>query len=145
MLELCWKAGIPLRGIMHDMSKFSPVELREAWKYADGEKSLRENCMDAKGFSEAWLHHKGHNPHHPEYWIDRETNEPKDMPDIYIAEMLLDWAGMGIKFGDTAYEYYMKERDNKPLSENTKKKIVEIKSPYISFEIFKEYIVPKIS
>lgn len=106
MLELCWKAGIPLRGIMHDMSKFSPVELREAWQYADGEKSLRENCMDVKGFSEAWLHHKGHNPHHPEYWIDNlnGTPTPQIMDRDSAKEMICDWIAAGMAY-DKYWDY----------------------------------------
>ena len=109
--------------LVHDDTKYSEEEFEgyRQWFYPCSDEEKNKELFD-----KAWEHHYLNNPHHPEYWCDRETNEPTDMPDIYIAEMLLDWAGMGIKFGDTAYEYYMKTRDTKPLSENTKKKIDRI-------------------
>ena len=102
VLELCWKAGIPFRGIMHDMSKLSYTELKEAWKYADGKNSLLVSCKEIKGFSEAWLHHKGHNKHHPEYWIDNlnDTPTPQIMDRDSTKEMICDWIAAGMAYND---------------------------------------------
>ena len=50
------------------------------------------------------------------------------MPALYIAEMLLDWEAMSMKFNGSTYDYYIKNRDKKPFSENTKQildKVVE--------------------
>ena len=48
-----------------------------------------------KGYSSAWLHHKGRNKHHYEYWIDYSLEGPNllagmKMPVRYVVEMFLD-------------------------------------------------------
>ena len=48
-----------------------------------------------KGFSSAWLHHKGRNKHHYEYWIDYGLDGSPEltgmkMPVRYVVEMFLD-------------------------------------------------------
>ena len=64
------ECGIPFRGLCHDLSKFSPIELFNSAKYYTGNRSPIDNEKDERGYSYAWLHHRGHNPHHWEYWID---------------------------------------------------------------------------
>lgn len=98
----------------HDKSKFSEEEFNAYRNYfhpCSGEEK------DEEAFNKAWEHHYSNNPHHPEYWY----NQGKDMPPVYIAEMLLDWQAMKMKFGGNNYDYYMKTRDKKPFSENTRK------------------------
>lgn len=68
--KYCFMAGIPIRGILHDMSKFSPTEFIESVKYYQGTRSPIEACKEANGYSKAWLHHKGRNSHHYEYYQD---------------------------------------------------------------------------
>ena len=68
------KCGIPWRGFIHDMSKFSPIEFWTNVRYAKPGISPIEVQKKEVGFSKAWLHHKGHNPHHYEYWMDRFDN-----------------------------------------------------------------------
>ena len=42
----------------------------------------------------AWMHHKGRNKHHYEFWVDynleTKRNEPVEMPYNYVAEMFCD-------------------------------------------------------
>lgn len=108
---------------MHDESKYSDEEYnayRRKFFPCSFEKA------NPKDFEMAWHHHLSSNPHHPEYWTYVDDNkEPRilDMPDIYIAEMLLDWQAMSMKFNNTIREYYEKNRDSKPISDDTKKKI----------------------
>ncbi len=64
------KAGIPFRGLVHDLSKYSPTEFIESVKYYDGHKSPIHFARKDLGYSKAWLHHKGRNKHHYEYWED---------------------------------------------------------------------------
>lgn len=101
----------------HDESKYTDAEF-------EGYRQYFYPCSDEEKnkelFDMAWVHHQNYNAHHPEYWIDRSTNEIKDMPPLYIAEMLLDWEAMSMKFNGNTYDYYIKNRDKKPLSENTK-------------------------
>ena len=87
----CTKLGMPFRGLKHDMSKFSPIEFWESVKYYNGKKSPIVIAKIENGYSKAWLHHKGRNKHHPEYWVD--INAPKKTPIIpykYVAEMICD-------------------------------------------------------
>lgn len=44
----CLKAGIPIQGLLHDMSKFSPVEFFESVKYYQGNSSPIEACKKQK-------------------------------------------------------------------------------------------------
>ena len=67
------KAGIPFRGLVHDMSKFSPSEFFESVKYYQGNGSPISAAKKENGYSKAWLHHKGRNKHHWQYWYDSQT------------------------------------------------------------------------
>ena len=89
--------GIPIRGIFHDMSKFSPSEFFTSAKYYNGSKSPIDIEKEIHGFSYAWLHHRGHNKHHWEYWIDNLSHggDALKIPYKYVLEMLCDWIGSG--------------------------------------------------
>ena len=67
----CFRAGIPWRGLMHDLSKYSPTEFFNGVKYYQGMRSPNEAEREDIGYSRAWMHHKGRNRHHFEYWIER--------------------------------------------------------------------------
>ena len=118
VFKLCCKIGIPWRGFMHDWSKFSPTEFWESVKYYDGHKSPIKVCKTYKGYSKAWLHHKGRNKHHYEYWVDLALPEEKAiiMPYKYAAEMICDKLAASIVYNgkdwnnNTQIEYYMRER-----------------------------------
>lgn len=110
VFKLCCKAGIPVQGFFHDMSKFSPTEFFESVKYYTGSKSPIVYCRQDKGYSKAWLHHKGRNKHHCEYWYDEEL--PGKMPIIpykYVVEMICDnlAAGMTYKGADWTQDYQL--------------------------------------
>lgn len=101
VFHYCRLAGIPFRGLMHDMSKFGPSEFfgNVRW-YGDGTRSPIDNCKDVNGLSYAWQHHKGRNKHHYEYWTDRfdQGGYALPMPDTYLVEMLCDYLGAGIAY-----------------------------------------------
>ena len=63
-------AGIPFRGLLHDLSKFSPAEFGQSVRYYTGSRSPIHYVREANSFSTAWLHHRGRNRHHFEYWVD---------------------------------------------------------------------------
>ena len=91
----CFKAGIPVQGLLHDLSKYSPVEFLTGVRYYQGgTRSPNVGERNAKGYSAAWLHHKGRNKHHYEYWFDNSRASdrliPVDMPTKYIIEMFCD-------------------------------------------------------
>ena len=94
---LCFRAGLYKQGIMHDWSKYNPVEFFVGVKYYQGGKrSPNFGEKEDYGYSSAWLHHKGRNKHHYEYWIDYSTKEipggmaPAKMPEKYVVEMFMD-------------------------------------------------------
>ena len=83
------KVGEPWRGLVHDLSKYSPTEFWEGVKYFNGHHSPITDCKKDKGYSDAWLHHKGRNRHHADYWVDMDA--PVKYPLIpyqYVAEMM---------------------------------------------------------
>ena len=107
---LCCKVGIPIQGLLHDISKYSRIEFWEGVKYYQGDYSPIHNCKQEKGYSEAWLHHKGRNKHHYEYWYDYESpNETPPMPFKYFLEMICDTlsAGMTYQGKDWTKEYQL--------------------------------------
>lgn len=91
----CFKVGLYRQGIVHDLSKYSPVEFRTGARYFQGNRSPNTEERAQRGYSPAWLHHKGRNKHHFEYWIDMVGNgdarlEGKQMPTRYVVEMFCD-------------------------------------------------------
>ena len=107
----CRRYGIPLAGIVHDLSKFSPKEWSPYVNYFYGD------SKDQRGFDAAWNHHQKANPHHWQYWVLREDSgglKLLDMPERYRLEMLADWrgAGMAITGKDDTRNWYLKNREN---------------------------------
>ncbi len=94
VIKHCFKAGIGFQGLRHDLSKYSPIEFLNGAKYYDGHRSPNELERADKGYSTAWLHHKGRNRHHFEYWTDydpvKKKNAPVKMPINYVVEMFCD-------------------------------------------------------
>ena len=130
--KFCFKCGYYKRGILHDLSKYSFVEFFSSARYFQGNRSPIEAEKDVKSYSLAWQHHKGHNPHHWEYWIDNigtYKNTPIKIPYEYVIEMICDWLGAGIVYSkqkvdyDKPYkeplEYYKKCRDERIFNKET--------------------------
>ena len=95
VIRHCKKAGILWQGLFHDLSKYSISEFRAgATYYADGKRSPNEAEREKFGYSQAWLHHKGRNKHHFEYWADYNPKEkkvmPVKMPYRYFKELICD-------------------------------------------------------
>ena len=92
VMKLCFRCGLYKQGLLHDLSKYSWVELRTGFKYYKGTYSPNSAERNEKGYSEAWLHHKGRNKHHFEYWIDCVKGEwvGCKMPLKYVIEMFCD-------------------------------------------------------
>lgn len=91
----CFKIGLYRQGLMHDMSKYSPTEFRVGAKYYQGTRSPNNAEREDIGYSSAWLHHKGRNKHHFEYWLDYALPPKKGitgmkMPEKYVFEMFID-------------------------------------------------------
>ena len=85
VMKHCFKIGLVWRGLMHDMSKYSPSEFWAGVKYYQGNRSPQAKEREILGYSSAWLHHKGRNKHHFEYWKDGKTFV--EMPAVYFGEI----------------------------------------------------------
>ncbi|WP_317856238.1 DUF5662 family protein [Chakrabartyella piscis] len=95
VMQNCFAVGLFWQGITHDLSKFSPTEFLIGAKYYQGTRSPNNAEREDRGYSSAWLHHKGRNKHHFEYWIDyNPKREPlligMEMPVKYVVEMFMD-------------------------------------------------------
>ena len=87
-------------------------------KYFCGTRSPNELERLETGVSIAWLHHKGRNRHHLEYWIDYDPSQGHrmagmKMPVNYVVEMFCDRIAasriyLKEKYHDgSPYEYYL--------------------------------------
>ena len=90
----CFKVGLYGRGLLHDLSKYSLTEFRVGAKYYQGTRSPNAAEREQIGWSTAWMHHKGRNKHHFEYWTDfvpgSNTYGAVPMPTKYLVEMVMD-------------------------------------------------------
>lgn len=121
--KYCFRCGLYWQGLVHDLSKYAPVEFLVGAKYYQGDHSPNDEERRDKGYSSAWLHHKGRNKHHLEYWIDYKKYDDgvrlagMPMPKKYVVEMFCDrLAASKVYRGDTydnaaPYEYYMRGKD----------------------------------
>ena len=111
--KYCALAGIRWRGIKHDLSKYSPTEFWESARYWTGDSSPINACKDNEGWSRAWLHHKGRNSHHYEYWMDNfdKGGEALLMPMDDFVEQVCDFIAAGIAYkGGREYFTFSSER-----------------------------------
>lgn len=94
VMKNCFRVGLIWQGLTHDLSKYSPTEFRVGAKYYQGTRSPNAAEREDIGYSTAWMHHKGRNRHHYEYWTDLNLKtrryEPVEMPRRYLAEMVMD-------------------------------------------------------
>ena len=124
------KIGIPLRGLLHDLSKFSYSEFVNGAKYfTNGKKSPNEAEREQIGYSSAWMHHKGRNRHHFEYWTDycpvNKILVPVKMKYVFLLEMFCDRIAaskvyQGKKYTDShPLEYFMRGKKNRVIHQVT--------------------------
>ena len=115
--QLCFRCHLYKQGLLHDLSKYSYIELKTGFHYFQGFRSPIDAEKEEKGYSLGWLHHKGRNKHHLEYWIDYSTKEgaPLEgmkMPTKYVVEMVCDRIAASKTYKGKAYkdsdpwEYY---------------------------------------
>lgn len=93
----CFRVGLYWQGLTHDLSKYSLTEFLVGAKYFQGDCSPNNAEKEKKGYSSSWLHHKGRNKHHFEYWIDYSMPGSEGplligmkMPLRYVVEMFMD-------------------------------------------------------
>ena len=117
----CFRVGLYRQGLAHDLSKYMPSEFWVGVKYYQGTQSPNNAERDVLGYSSAWLHHKGRNKHHYEYWLDYGIHAgdgivPVPMPMRYIVEMFIDRVAASKNYNQGHYT------DDMPLQYYTKAK-----------------------
>lgn len=124
----CIRCGYIWRGLMHDNSKFGLTEFCSSAKYFQGDKSPIEAEKAKMGYSLAWQHHMGHNPHHWEYWIDYGKDGEiiaNKIPYPYVVEMVCDYVGAGMVYNKEKWNeseplnYYLKVRKGRHYHSET--------------------------
>ncbi len=134
----CFRVGLYKQGITHDLSKYSPTEFLVGVKYFQGDRSPNNAEREIKGYSSAWLHHKGRNKHHYEYWVDYSSQSggdlfvPVPMPPKYIAEMIMDRIAASKVYkgkdytDDAPLAYYLPGKGKVPIHPETAKILEKI-------------------
>ena len=127
----CFRVGLYRQGLTHDLSKFSPEEFWQGVKYYQGTRSPNAAEREDKGYSQAWMHHKGRNKHHYEYWIDY-SDHPEEglqgmrMPNRYVVEMFCDRMAASKNYNRDTYtddmplNYYNRGKDHYVMHPETR-------------------------
>lgn len=128
----CLRLGLVWQGLTHDLSKYSPTEFWRSAKYYQGYRSPNDQERLENGVSLSWLHHKGRNRHHFEYWIDYCLRPDGSvymggckMPKRYVAEMFCDRIAacrvyQGEKYTDASpYDYYQGSKGHILINQET--------------------------
>lgn len=129
VMKNCFKVGLYWRGLTHDLSKYSPTEFWRGAKYYRGTFSPTQQERRENGYSLAWMHHKGRNRHHFEYWIDVDPVEkiykPVKMPLRFLAEMFCDRVAAskiyrGEKYRDSdPLDYFLSRKPTRSIHPET--------------------------
>ncbi len=136
VIRHCKKAGLLWQGLFHDLSKYTPVEFKAGIRYYTGTKSPNEGERADKGYSTAWMHHKGRNRPHFEYWTDYHPQKrlmlPVKMPAKYVAEMFCDRVAASKIYQGKNYtdahplEYFMRGKPTRVIHSETSDKLEQL-------------------
>ena len=132
-MDGCFKVGLYKQGLLHDLSKYSPTEFLIGVKYYQGTRSPNAAERAEKGYSEAWMHHKGRNKHHYEYWTDMcmatKRYEAVPMPRKYLVEMVMDRRAACMVYQEKNYNsasalnYYLGSKERNLMHPQTQKEL----------------------
>lgn len=153
----CFRVGLYWQGLTHDLSKYSVTEFLTGAKYYQGDRSPNSAERAEVGYSVAWMHHKGRNRHHYEYWTDlnRETGryESVPMPRKYLVEMVMDRRAACMTYqGDaytdaSAWNYFEKSKERRLMHPELEKQLGYIlmmlrdEGEQIAFRYLKEEVL----
>ncbi len=129
----CFRVGLYWQGLVHDLSKYSPTEFLTGVRYYQGNRSPNSAEREDKGYSEAWMHHKGRNRHHYEYWTDVNSAtrqyESLPMPRKYLVEMVMDRRAACMTYQGKAYtdsaalNYFRKSMERDRMHPQTRQEL----------------------
>lgn len=137
VMKGCFQIGLYKQGLLHDLSKYGPTEFMVGAKYYMGTQSPNNAERMDRGYSSAWLHHKGRNKHHLEYWIDYDipakgedgryhtTMTGMKMPVNYVCEGFIDRISASKNYQKEKYTdasaliYYTNSKEHYIIHEDT--------------------------
>lgn len=138
----CFRVGLYFQGLTHDLSKYSPTEFFVGARYYQGNRSPNNAEREARGYSQAWMHHKGRNKHHYEYWTDYKGGVghngeehviiPARMPKKYLVEMYVDRVSAAKVYNkghytqDIPLKYYEKGDYTNLLEKHTREELEKL-------------------
>ena len=133
VMKGCFRVGLYWQGLIHDLSKYSPTEFLVGARYYQGTRSPNAAEREEKGYSESWMHHKGRNKHHYEYWTDlnpvTKRYEAVEMPRRYLVEMVMDRRAACMTYQGKNYtsasplEYLDRSRERNFMNPQTEKQL----------------------
>ncbi|MDY4516946.1 MAG: DUF5662 family protein [Hominisplanchenecus sp.] len=135
VMKGCFRVGLYKQGLLHDMSKYMPSEFLVGCRYYQGNRSPNNAERERYGYSSAWLHHKGRNKHHFEYWVDYSLEQNQvpmagvQMPRKYVAEMLMDRIAASKVYNGASYtdhdpiQYYLRGKNHYMMHPRTAKEL----------------------
>lgn len=136
VIRNCYHAGILWQGLFHDLSKYSPSEFWVGARHYQGYRSPNEGEREEYGYSKAWMHHKGRNRHHFEYWtdynIETRVMSPVKMPTKYVIEMFCDRVAASQIYMKEAYDekaplrYFEQGRQRRSIHPETSQLLEEL-------------------
>ena len=160
VMKHCFRVGLYKQGILHDLSKYSLTEFIPGVKYYQGNRSPNNAQREVEGCSTAWLHHKGRNKHHYEYWIDYTSDKDAvlagmKMPEKYVAEMFCDRVAASKIYNKDQYTdgdslaYFMRGKGKHIMHPETEKLLYDLlvmlkeKGEDVTFEYVKKNALGK--
>ena len=106
VMQECFRVGLYRQGLLHDLSKYGWTEFRVGCRYYQGTRSPNNAEREDKGYSSAWLHHKGRNKHHYEYWLDYDSHGEGKLVGMKMPVRYVVWIG-------SRHVKYIKEQHTK--------------------------------
>lgn len=102
----CFQLGLYKQGILHDLSKFGWYEFSRSVKFYDDDTSPLNKEKEILGYSRSYLHHRGRNPHHYEYWVTKLDigGVPVKMPKEYALELVCDYLAAGKVYNGNSFQ-----------------------------------------
>lgn len=158
VLKGCFRVGLYGQGLTHDLSKYSPTEFRVGAQYYQGNRSPNGAERAEKGYSTAWMHHKGRNRHHYEYWTDLNLKtgryESVPMPRRYLVEMVMDRRAACMTYQGQAYtdasawEYFAASRERRLMHPQLERELgfllemLRDQGEAVTFRYMRETVLP---
>lgn len=135
----CVHCGIPFRGFVHDLSKYSPSEFWiSARNYTGTRSPIANERKEEHGYSKVFIHHTRKNKHHYEYWVDVTTGDILliPMPYPYALECCCDMISASMTYNgknftkDKPLAFFELTKDRSMMHSATKAFIKEVLTRY---------------